>query len=154
MIMIQNKNEQAVIEDVINRLYTIGINKRFEDLNQLCISDESYSRFDDAHPYSIQDFNTASSLIQLRYAGISDYKFKIRNLKVDIYNDIALAIFYLSYMGVAVDGYSFRGQSVHAKSRVTLVLRKLQGSWRVIHEHLSKMPDESVQEDEADQKFS
>jgi ketosteroid isomerase-like protein len=77
-------------------------------------------------------------LEQLQFASISDYDFKIEDMKIEIRGDIAMASFLLHSSGMIVDDYSFRGTTINNKSRATMVLCKVGGQWKILHQHLSK----------------
>jgi ketosteroid isomerase-like protein len=77
-------------------------------------------------------------LEQLQFASISDYDFKIEDMKIEIKGDIAMASFLLQSTGMIVDDYSFRGTTINNKSRATVVLCKVKGQWKILHQHLSK----------------
>jgi ketosteroid isomerase-like protein len=82
-------------------------------------------------------------LEQLQFASISDYDFKINDLKIELVgDDAAVTTFALESTGIIVDDYSFRGTAINNKSRVTIVLQKdkKSGGWKMLHQHFSKMP--------------
>ena len=102
--------------------------------------DSSFSKFGDSPPYDRRDFDRALMLEQLQFASLSDYDFKIENLKTDVVGEIAVATFVLQVTGMIVDDYSFRGTTIDNKSRVTIILQKNKnGMWKMIHQHMSKL---------------
>jgi len=78
-------------------------------------------------------------LEQLQFASLSDYDFKIEDLKTEVMGEAAVATLVLQVTGMIVDDYSFRGTAIDNKSRVTIVLKKDKGQWKMIHQHLSKL---------------
>jgi SnoaL-like protein len=102
--------------------------------------DSNFSKFGDSPPYDRRDFERALMLEQLQFASLSDYDFKIENLKTDVVGEIAVATFVLQVTGMIVDDYSFRGTTIDNKSRVTIILQKnKKGLWKMIHQHMSKL---------------
>jgi ketosteroid isomerase-like protein len=104
-------------------------------------SPTGFSKFDDNPPFTRQNSEEAFIHEQAAFANISDYQYKIEDLKIDIFGEVAVATFYLTYNGVFVNDYSFEGMTVGSKSRVTMVLTKARGGWKMVHEHFSAFPD-------------
>lgn len=101
--------------------------------------DPRFTKFGDSPPYDRREFERALMLEQLQFASISDYDFKLEDLKVEVLDAFALATFLLESTGMIVDDYSFRGTTISAKCRATVVLQKNKsGQWKIIHQHLSK----------------
>lgn len=104
--------------------------------------DSSFTKFGDSHPYDRRDYERSLMLEQLQFASISDYDFNIEDMKIEVLdrNNVATATFLLTSTGMLVDDYSFRGTTIHNKSRVTIVLVKdpNAGNWKMTHQHLSK----------------
>jgi ketosteroid isomerase-like protein len=86
------------------------------------------------------DFNDACMHEELYFASVSDYDFKIEDLRVDIFDDTAIATFLIEHTGILVDDYSFTGRTMSVKSRATMVVHKKGSEWLIVHEHFSKIP--------------
>ncbi|HEX6068068.1 MAG TPA: nuclear transport factor 2 family protein, partial [Nitrososphaera sp.] len=103
--------------------------------------DDKFTKFGDSPPYDRRELERALMLEQLQFASISDYDFKIEDLKVDVVGDAAVASFSLQSTGMIVDDYSFRGTAINNRSRVTIVFKKdKKGGWKMLHQHFSKVP--------------
>ena len=130
-------SEIAKIKEVITEYFQLAKTKEIEKIDSFL--DPKFTKFGDSPPYDRRDFERAFMLEQLQFASISDYDFKINDLKIEIKNDSALATFMLESTGMIVDDYSFRGTTINNKSRTTVVLQKDEkGSWKMIHQHLSR----------------
>ena len=130
-------SEIAKIKEVITEYFQLAKTKEIEKIDSFL--DQKFTKFGDSPPYDRRDFERALMLEQLQFASISDYDFKINDLKIEVKNDSALATFMLESTGMIVDDYSFRGTTINNKSRTTVVLQKDEkGKWKMIHQHLSR----------------
>ncbi|MBI2183595.1 MAG: nuclear transport factor 2 family protein [Thaumarchaeota archaeon] len=133
-------NDAEQIRRLITALFEAAKQRDFVLIAGLHSDEEGFSKFDDSPPYRKQNYGEAMMHEEAAFAGISDYHYKIEDLKINVFGEAALATFYLKYGGVAVDSYSFRGQSVEVESRVSMVLRRKPRGWLIFHEHLSRIP--------------
>ena len=100
-----------------------------------------FSKFDENPPFTRQNSEEAFVYEQAAFANISDYAYRIENLKVDIIGEAAVATFYLTYSGIFVNDYSFEGSPTGSHVRVTMVLARSASGWKIAHEHFSRFPD-------------
>jgi ketosteroid isomerase-like protein len=128
--------ESAKIRDLINEYFQLAKTKEIEKIDEFLHS--AFTKFGDSPPYDRRDYERALMLEQLQFASISDYDFKIEDMRIEIQGDMAMASFLLHSSGMIVDDYSFRGTTINNKSRATVVLRKVNGQWKMLHQHLSK----------------
>ena len=130
-------SDSAKIRDLIYKYFQLAKTKEIEKIEEFL--DKSFTKFGDSPPYDRRDFERALMLEQLQFASLSDFDFKIEDLKTEVLGDVAVATLVLQVTGMIVDDYSFRGAIVNNKSRVTIVLQKdRKRQWRMIHQHLSK----------------
>ena len=130
--------DSAKIRDIIYSYFELAKTKEIEKIEEFI--DPSFTKFGDSPPYDRRDFERALMLEQLQFASLSDYDFKIEDLKTEVMGDVAIATFVLQVTGMIVDDYSFRGTAINNKARATIVLRKdKNGRWKMIHQHLSKL---------------
>jgi ketosteroid isomerase-like protein len=131
--------DSAKIRDLIYDYFQIAKTKEIEKIETFL--DSRFTKFGDSPPYDRRDYERALMLEQLQFASLSDYDFKIEDLKTEVIDNTAVATFALEVTGMIVDDYSFRGTTVSNKSRVTIVLQKdKKGEWKILHQHLSKFP--------------
>jgi ketosteroid isomerase-like protein len=131
--------DSAAIKDVILEYFELAKTKEIEKIDSFL--DPKFTKFGDSPPFDRRDYDRALMLEQLQFASISDYDFKIEDLKIEVRNDSALATFMLESTGMIVDDYSFRGTTINNKARATVVLKRLDGGrWSMVHQHLSKFP--------------
>lgn len=130
--------DSAKIRDLIFKYFQLAKTKEIEKREEFL--DQSFTKFGDSPPYDRRDFERALMLEQLQFASLSDYDFKIEDLKTEVMGDVAVATFVLQVTGMIVDDYSFRGTAIDNKARATVVLHKdKKGEWKMVHQHLSKL---------------
>lgn len=130
--------DSAKIRDLIYKYFQLAKTKEIEKIEEFL--DQSFTKFGDSPPYDRRDFERALMLEQLQFASLSDYDFKIEDLKTEVMGDAAIATFVLQVTGMIVDDYSFRGTTIDNKVRATVVLHKdKNGQWKMVHQHLSKL---------------
>ena len=96
-----------------------------------------FSSFSDLPPYDLKDFATTIALEELRFVSISDYDYKINNLKISIFGETAVVALELIQKGMLVDNKAFTGEHITIEGRATFVLIK-KPTWKIVHIHLSK----------------
>lgn len=134
-------SEKEVVRKAVFRSFEIGKSKDLQSIHSLHYNDKRFSKFNDAPPYMRMDYNETCMYEELYFASVSDYDFKIEELKVDLFDDMAIATFIVEHTGMLVDDYSFTGRTMNVRSRCTMVFKKHGSEWLIVHEHFSKIPD-------------
>ena len=130
-------SEQEEIIKIVEAFFEIGKSKKLEILKDIQINDSSFSSFSDVPPYDLKDFSTTVALEELRFISISDYDYRINNVKVSIFGDTAIVALELTQKGMLVDNKAFTGEHITIPGRATFVLIK-KPTWKIMHLHLSK----------------
>jgi ketosteroid isomerase-like protein len=138
--------ERRRVEAVIFAFFEAGKNKDLSSLPGFHASRESFTKFDENPPFTRQNADEAFMHEQAAFANISDYSYRVEDLRVDLFGEVAVATFYLAYRGIFVNDYTFEGSPVESRDRVTMVLARTQGGWKIAHEHFSRFPDLSHRE--------
>ncbi|MGA7861032.1 MAG: nuclear transport factor 2 family protein [Thermoplasmata archaeon] len=133
------------VEALIRAFFDAGKSKDLAALANFHGPRDQFTKFDENPPYTRQNSEEAFVYEQAAFANISDYNYSIDELRIDLFGDVAIATFYLTYSGMFVNDYSFEGSPVKSKTRVTMVLGRTAKGWRVAHEHLSRFPDQVAQ---------
>ena len=116
--------------------------KRFEAIKNKdkaamkALVDADYTKYDDWPPYQRQEGAQAFQNESSAYQVLSNYAYELTDFKANIIGDMAVATFTMHYQG------TMRNQQFNVTSRVTTVLRKQDSTWKIIHEHLSRFPEE------------
>jgi ketosteroid isomerase-like protein len=126
---------------LITSYFEIGKSKDIGILSSFFAPSRYFSKFDESPPYTRQNSDDAFVYEQARFANISDYEYKIDDLRIDVVGFVAIATFYLDYKGVFVNDYSFEGSTVRGRSRVTMVVGKFGDEWKIVHHHASRFED-------------
>lgn len=150
------------VKNAIYRVFDAAKNRDFGVLASMHYQDEDiFSKFDDSSPFKRQSVKEALAHEDIAYSNITDFNYKIDELKIDLLSDtVALATFHLETGGLFVNDYRFEGSPARSKMRVTMVflwkeepkdekqfeaLQKqdiLPPQWVIVHEHFSRFPDE------------
>tara|TARA_Y100000590_G_scaffold189945_1_gene216280 strand:- start:34 stop:438 length:405 start_codon:yes stop_codon:yes gene_type:complete len=130
-------SEQEEILKIIESFFEIGKSKKLEILKDIQVNDPTFSSFSDVPPYDLKDFSTTIALEELRFVSISDYDYKINNIKVSIFGETAVVALELIQNGMLVDNKAFTGEHITITGRATFVLIK-KPTWKIVHLHLSK----------------
>lgn len=129
------------MERVIYQAFEAGRHSDFTTLANLHLRDPRFSKFDDSPPLHRLSYEEAAMYEQLAFAGIADYTFKITELRIDLFDTVAVATFILEYGGLFVNNYTFEGKTLRIRSRATMVLVKQESRWLLAHEHFSRLPE-------------
>jgi ketosteroid isomerase-like protein len=133
------KDEVATL---IRSFFEAGKNKELTTLMDFHGPASTFTKFGDNPPYTRQNSEEAFVHEQAEFANISDYEYKIDDLRVDVIGgDVAIATFYLTVKGMFVNDYSFEGMTVGSRARVTMVMGRTSKGWRIVHEHFSQFPE-------------
>ena len=130
-------SDQEEIIKIIETFFEIGKSKKLEILKDIQVNDSTFSSFSDVPPYDLKDYATTIALEELRFVSISDYDYKINNVKVSIFGETAVVALELVQKGMLVDNKAFTGEHITIGGRATFVLIR-QPTWKIIHIHLSK----------------
>jgi len=130
-------SEREEILKIVENFFEIGKSKKLEILKEIQVNDSSFSSFSDVPPYDLKDFATTVALEELRFVSISDYDYKINNVKVSEFGDTAVVALELIQKGMLVDNKAYTGEHITIPGRATFVLIK-KPTWKIVHLHLSK----------------
>jgi ketosteroid isomerase-like protein len=131
-------SETSEILEIIGHFFEAGKTKNLAPLRAIQLDDSRFSSYSDVPPFDLKDYATTIALQELRFVSISDYDYEIKNPRIDVFGDCAVATFQIKQTGVIVDNYSFRGQHVSMESRATFVLVK-STKWKIVHIHMTKI---------------
>lgn len=133
-------SDREQIIDVIETFFESGKTKDLAKLKEIQLDDSSFSSFSDVPPYDLKDFATTVMLEELKFVSISDYDYTIKNPKISVFDETAVAAFELNQKGMLVDNKAFTGEYISINGRATFVLVK-KSTWKIVHIHLSKIND-------------
>ena len=128
---------EGAVMDAVKAFFEVGRTKDLAALPRLLLDDPRFSSFGDVPPYSLRGAADSIALEELRFVGISDYEYGIRDHKVSVFGDVAVAAFTLDQSGMLVDTKTYTGEHVRSETRATFVLAKRDG-WKIAHMHMSR----------------
>ena len=137
----QLEQARREVAALITAYFEVGKSKDISSLPGFFAPSQYFSKFDESRPYTRQNSDDAFMYEQARFANISDYQYKVEDLRIDVIGFMAVATFYLDYKGVFVNDYSFEGSTVAGRSRVTMVIGKFGDVWKIVHQHSSRLPE-------------
>ena len=128
---------ELIVEAEVANVITERLNgiKNRDELAVRAIVDERYNKFDDWPPFRRQE---AAETLRNEFGAfkvLSEYDYEVKDLKVDVFGDVAVATYHISYQG------KMRNKRFEINSRVTSVLRRQDLSWKIVHEHFSRFPE-------------
>lgn len=124
--------KQKQIEQTINDIFNAGKLKDFQKLESFHLNSSKFTKFDDAEPLTRQDVAQAAQSEKNAFSAVEDLNMSIQDLKVDVFDRIAVATFILDY------SFKLEGQELAAKARSTLVfVEDNNKEWKIAHEHFS-----------------
>jgi ketosteroid isomerase-like protein len=125
--------EDDVKNTVIKRIEGI---KNKDEAAVRVLMDENYSKFDDWPPYQRQEGAQALQNEFSAFKVLFNYTYELNDFKANVLGDVAVTTFTLHYVA------NMRNQQFNITSRATVVLRKQDSAWKVVHEHFSRFPEE------------
>lgn len=131
-----SENEEII--KIIEMLLESGKTKDFSSLRNIHLNDSRFSSFGDLPPYDLKDFQTTIELEELKFISISDYDYKVKNLKISVFGETAIVALELEQRGMLVDNKAYTGEHIVINGRATFVLIKQQ-TWKIAHIHLSRI---------------
>jgi ketosteroid isomerase-like protein len=125
--------DSLIRETIVRRLD--GIKNKDENAVRSILDASRYSKFDDWPPWKRQDAETGLKNEFGAFKVLKDYSYDLADLKLDLMGDTVCATFHFHYTG------QMRDQTFDVNSRVSIVLLKESGEWKIVHEHYSRMGD-------------
>jgi ketosteroid isomerase-like protein len=141
MASAENLGRNASINDDIKNI----IIKRFDAIKNRdeaavrALIDERYNKFDDWPPFERQDRAKALENEFAAFKVMSNYTYELKDFEANVFGDAAVATFTIHYQG------QIRDRPFDMNSRVTSVLKKTDSGWKIVHEHLSRFPEQNRQ---------
>lgn len=135
------------VKNAIYRVFDAAKNRDFGVLAAMHYpNEEIFSKFDDSSPYRRQTLSQALMHEEVSYSNITDFNYKVEDLKIDLLNEsVAIATFHLETGGLFVNDYRFEGSPARSRTRVSMVFLWQDDQWFIVHEHFSRFPDEPAE---------
>lgn len=124
---------RSEIRDVIMSIVEDAETANIEGLINAHLISDKFTKFG-PRSFDRQNVKSANETEADFYGSISNFKQEARDLKIDIFDDIAIATYY-PYVSFVQDGVEKKGNG-----RQTLVFLKTKNGWKIVHEHGTPRP--------------
>lgn len=124
---------RAEIRDAIKSIVKDAETADIDGLKNAHLISDKFSKFG-PRSFDRQNVKSTNESEAAFFGSISNFKQEARDLKIDIFDDIAIATYY-PYVSFIQDGVEKKGNG-----RQTLVFIKTKNGWKIIHEHGTPKP--------------
>jgi ketosteroid isomerase-like protein len=123
--------EQAKIEKLLEEIYGCAQAKDFDRLASYHLYGPKFTDFKNGERRSDAEGNRKNERESL--SAVSDFKYALRDLKVNVYGDAAIATFHGEFSGKK------ETNAFATKLQGTMVFVKDGAAWKITHEHFSPL---------------
>jgi len=119
---------QAEIHEIIKSIMKDAETANIEGLQTVHLVSDKFTKFG-PRSFDRQDVASTNESEAAFFGSISNYKQEIKDLKIDVFGDIAIATYYphVSFLQ--------NGEKKEGSGRQTLVFLKTLEGWKIVHEH-------------------
>ncbi len=122
---------QAEVTEILEKVYEAAQSRDLEQLSSYHLYGPKFTEFKSGKPRADAEKNKQSE--REFFTLISDFEYDLRDLKVSVFGDVAIATFHGHFqVTMGEEHLSFQRQS-------TLVFVKADDSWKIVHEHFSPL---------------
>lgn len=125
--------EQQEVTATLTRIFDLARTKQLDSIEDYHLYGPKFTKFNDGGSASRQDAELCKKSERELFKALSEFDYSIENLKVDVFDDMAIATFFINV------AFKVNGSSGTAKSRGTVVLVKAGKKWKITHEHFSSL---------------
>jgi ketosteroid isomerase-like protein len=129
----KKSSEITQVKARLGEIIDAAVAKDFKRLDSYHLYGPKFSKFS-TNPAERLDAEAARAGEHNGLSGANDLTMQIQDLKIDLFDNAAVATFILNY------GFTVGNGRVEKDARSTLVLVKEGGEWKIVHEHLSAPP--------------
>jgi len=119
---------QAEIREAIKSIVKDAETANIEGLQTVHLVSDKFTKFG-PRSFDRQDVASTNESEAAFFGSISNFKQEIKDLKIDVFGDIAIAT-YFPHVSFVQDGEEKSGSG-----RQTLVFLKMLEGWKIVHEH-------------------
>ncbi len=119
---------QAEIHEVIKSIVIDAKTANIEGLQTAHLLSDKFTKFGPRN-FERQDVEGTNNSEEAFFGSISNYKLEVKDLKIDVFGDIAIATYY------PIVSFVQNGEEKKGSGRQTLVFLKTPKGWKIVHEH-------------------
>ena len=102
---------------------------------------ERFTLFSEHLPHGLEHGERALLIKRSLITQVSGIEVELEGIEVNVFDDVALVTYTVSYKGMLVYQYRFEGQLISVKAFCTTVLVRQQDGWKIVHEHFTRIPE-------------
>jgi Ketosteroid isomerase homolog len=102
---------------------------------------ERFTLFSEHPPHGLEHGERALLIKRSLITQVSGIEVELEGIEVNVFDDVALVTYTVSYKGMLVYQYRFEGQLISVKAFCTTVLVRQQDGWKIVHEHFTRLPE-------------
>lgn len=125
-------SEQDKIKSMLADIFNTAKAKNMDSLDAFHLRGAKFSRFDGENP-GRQDYEMGKKSEYDFFTGVTEFNFTLPDVKVDVFDDTAIASFIIAYDVIMSD------TTISGKEKGTLVFVKDKTKWKIAHEHFSSI---------------
>lgn len=119
---------QAELRDVVNKIADDAMKANIEGLQSIHLVSDKFTKFG-PRSFDRQDVTSTNASEAAFFSSVSDMKYRVNDLKIDVFGDIGVVTYYPQVSFVK------DGESRLVNGRQTLVFLKTDQGWKIVHEH-------------------
>ncbi len=123
--------DQAAVTKILDDIYKSGQAKDLEKLASFHLYGPKFTEFKDGMPRGNAEQNEKGE--KEIFSAISNLKYDLRDLKVNVFGDMAIATFHGHFEGDMGENH------LTMQLQSTLVFAKTNNTWKIVHEHFSPL---------------
>ena len=121
-------NVEAEIRDAVMSIKNDIESSNIEGLQAIHLESAKYTKFG-PRTFDRQDVDDANQSEAAFFSSISNAKYDVNDLKIDVFGNIGIATFYPQVSFIR------DGEDVQVTGRQTLVFLSTESGWKLVHEH-------------------
>lgn len=121
-------DKQAELRDVVSSIQNDIMTGNIDGLKSIHLESEKFSKFG-PRTFDRQDLKSTNISETSFFSSISNTKYDIQELKIDVFGEIGIVTYY-PHVSFVKDG-----EEKNVDGRQSLVFLKTKNGWKIIHEH-------------------
>jgi len=121
-------DQQTEIREAVLSIQRDIESSNIEGLQAIHLENDKFTKFG-PRSFERQDVASTNESEAAFFSSISNAKYEVRDLKIDVFGDVGIATYYPEVSFVR------DGNDVEVSGRQTLVFLKTGSGWKVVHEH-------------------
>jgi ketosteroid isomerase-like protein len=104
---------------------------------------ERFTLFSEHPPHGLERGERALLIKRGLITQVSGIEVELDGIEANVFGDVAVVTYTVSYKGMLVYQYRFEGQLISVTAFCTTVLIRQRDGWKIVHEHFTRLPEGS-----------